>query len=83
MPNHYIALKALHEAGHRDAVEYFQTLEAHNQLLQEELERVLKLLSENTAMQKPADFSDIAERAEAVLIYTREYSNTDPKKNAF
>jgi ElaB/YqjD/DUF883 family membrane-anchored ribosome-binding protein len=70
MPDHDSALHLLREAGHRDTVEYLQTLEAHNQLLQDELERVLKLLAEQAALNQQ---SIVAERADAVLKYTREY----------
>jgi hypothetical protein len=70
MPDHDSALRALREAGHKDTVEYIQTLEAHNQLLQDELERVLTLLAEQAALNQQ---SNVAERADAVLKYTREY----------
>ncbi|RVT48608.1 hypothetical protein EMM73_01300 [Rheinheimera sediminis] len=70
MPNHHSALRTLREAGHKDTVEYIQTLEAHNQLLQDELERVLTLLAEQAALNQQ---SNVAERADAVLKYTREY----------
>jgi ElaB/YqjD/DUF883 family membrane-anchored ribosome-binding protein len=59
------------QAGQKDTVEYIQTLEAHNQLLQDELERVLKLLAEHAALNLQ---SNVAERADAVLKYTREYA---------
>lgn len=60
------------QAGQKDTVEYIQTLEAHNQLLQDELERMLKLVTEDTALNKQ---SNVTERADAVLKYTREYAN--------
>lgn len=72
MPDHHSALRTLLEAGHKDTVEYIQTLEAHNQLLQDELERVLTLLAEQAAQHQQ---SNVAERADAVLKYTREYSS--------
>ncbi len=72
MPSHGRAIQKLCEAGHKDFVEYVQTLEAHNQLLQEELERVLKLLVEQSVT---GQLSNVAEKADAVLKYTREYSS--------
>lgn len=72
MPDHDSALRTLHEAGHKDIVEYIQTIEAHNQLLQDELERVLKLIPEQVTLNQ---HSNVAERADAVLKYTREYSS--------
>lgn len=45
MPDHDSALRTLREVGHKDAVEYIKTFEAHNQQLQNELERVLTLLA--------------------------------------
>lgn len=72
MPGHDSALRTLRESGHKDTVEYIQTLEAHNQLLQDELERVLTLLAEQAAQHQ---HSNVAERADAVLKYTREYSS--------
>lgn len=72
MPDHDSALRTLLEAGHKATVEYIQTLEAHNQLLQDELERVLSLLAEQTTAQQ-IQRSIVAERADAVLKYTREY----------
>lgn len=68
----YKALRTLREAGYKETVEYVQTLEAHNQLLQEELERVLKLLVE---LSVAGQLSNVAEKADAVLKYTREYSS--------
>ena len=44
----------------------FQPLAAHNQLLQDELERVLALLAEHAAQN-----ANVFERADAVLKYTR------------
>lgn len=72
MPNHDLAISMLLQAGQKDTVEYIQTLEAHNQLLQDELEQVLKLLAEHAALNQQ---SNVAERADAVLKYTREYSS--------
>lgn len=72
MPDHDSALLTLREAGHKDTVEYIQTLVAHDQLLQDELERVLTLLAEQAALNQQ---STVAERADAVLKYTREYLN--------
>lgn len=72
MPDHDSALRTLREAGHKDTVEYIQTLEAHNQLLQDELERVLSLLAEQ-ATDKQNQRSNVVERADAVLKYTRDY----------
>lgn len=72
MPDHDSALRTLREAGHKDTVEYIQTLEAHNQLLQDELERVLSLLAEQ-AVDKQNQRSNVVERADAVLKYTRDY----------
>jgi|GEM_PF-5924637 len=72
MPDHDSAIRTLRDAGHKDTVEYIQTLEAHNQLLQDELERVLKLLAEHAALNQQ---SNITDRADAVLKYTRHYSS--------
>lgn len=72
MPDHDLAIRTLLEAGHKDTIEYIQTLEAHNQLLQDELERVLTLLAEQAALNQQ---SHAAERADAVLKYTRDYSS--------
>lgn len=72
MPDHDSALRTLREAGYKDTVEYIQTLEAHNQLLQDELERVLSLLAEQ-ATDKQNQRSNVVERADAVLKYTRDY----------
>lgn len=72
MPGHDSAIRRLRDAGYKDTVEYIQTLDAHNQLLQDELERVLKLLAELSALNQQ---SNVAERADAVLKYTREYSS--------
>lgn len=72
LPVHDSALLILNETGHRNTVEYILTIEAHNQLLQYELERILVLLSKQSAEHR---LSGIAEQAEAVLKYTRAYSN--------
>jgi len=72
MPDHDSAIRTLRDAGHKGTVEYIQTLEAHNQLLQDELERVLTLLAEQAALNQQ---SKVAERADAVLKYTRDYSS--------
>ena len=61
------ALLILNEAGHRNTVEYILTIEAHNQLLQDELERLLVLLLTQSA---ETQLSKIAEYADAVLKYT-------------
>lgn len=70
MAGHDSALRTLLEYGNKDTVEYIQTLEAHNQLLQDELERVLTILTEHAAQNHN---SNVAEQAEAVLKYTRDY----------
>lgn len=72
MPVHDSALLLLNEAGHKNTVEYILTIEAHNQLLQDELERILVLLSTQSAEHR---LSNIAVQADAVLKYTRAYSN--------
>lgn len=79
MPAHDSAFRILRESGHKATVEYIQTIEAHNQLLQEELERVLKLLAEQAIVSQQ---SDVAERADAVLKYTRGYSSRQHWINA-
>ena len=48
--------------------------EAHNQLLQDELERLLSLLAEQAA-DKQNLRSNVVEKADAVLKYTRDYLN--------
>lgn len=72
MPDHDSAMQILREAGHRDTIEYIQTLESHNQPLQEELEHILLLLAELAAINHN-QCSNVFDRAEAVLKYTREY----------
>lgn len=72
MPNHDLALRILREGGYKDVVEYIQTLEAHNQLLQYKLDRVLSILAEQAA-DKQNQRSNIVEKAGAVLEYTRDY----------
>ncbi len=69
MPDHGSALRTLRESGHKVTVEYIQTLEAQNQLLQEDLELFLTLLAKQAIANKQ---SNVADRAAAVLRYTQD-----------